>query len=88
MSEVHRDERRGHFVLALSPTSHHKREVVACDLGSSLHLTTYGAHLSPDEARTLAGALVWWADRKHEATDDLERVVEMNDLLDLIEAQA
>lgn len=61
---VRRDERRGHFVLDLVPDGAIEREVVAVDLGPVLHVRTSGAHLTPDEARELADALTWWAERK------------------------
>ena len=84
MAVVHRDETRGHFVLELVDTRH-KREVIAVDLGPTLHLTTSGAHLTPDEARALADALTWWADRKHGGAEDLGRVIDVNDLFELID---
>lgn len=63
---IHLDERRGHFVQELAPTEHHGREVIAVDLGPVLHVNTSGAHLTPAEARDLASALTWWANRKDE----------------------
>lgn len=61
---VHLDEVRGHFVQRLEPNGQMRREVVAVDLGPVLHIHTSGAHLSPADARELAAALTWWADRK------------------------
>jgi hypothetical protein len=88
MTKVHQDETRGHFVLELDPHGNFAREVVGADLGSTIHITTRSAHLSADEARMLAEVLTWWADRKHDRPDDHERVVEINDLLDLLEESA
>lgn len=84
---VHRDERRGHFLMDLppSPDRHCRGEVVGADLGACLHLTSSGTWLSPDEVRLLIGALDWWVARQHSDTvDSTERVVELNDLFDLL----
>lgn len=63
---MHLDASRGHFVQELAPDGRINREVVAVDLGPVLHVNTSGAHLTPAEARELASALAWWADRKDE----------------------
>jgi hypothetical protein len=86
MSALHRDETRGHFVYEMPQFDPVIRsEVIAVDLGPTLHLQVTAAHLTPDDARELAAALTWWADRKRRPEgDDEERLIEACDLLDLI----
>jgi hypothetical protein len=90
--EVHRDKRRGHFVMDLGEVQGAGRvrgEIVACDLGSCLALTASAAYLTPGAARAMAVELTAWADRKHSAEmNDDGRLAEVADLLDLIEVEA
>lgn len=94
MAEVHKDERRGHFVMVLPHRAGHDTgrgsEAVGCDLGSTLHLTTSGVHMTPEEALELAGALTWWANRKRtsEAITRLEVAGEPYDLLTILHEEA
>lgn len=82
------DEKRGHFFMQLPHRTGHdtgRNEVIGADLGPTLHLTTHGAHLTPDEARDLASALTWWADRPRREPADLKQATdEAHDLLDLL----
>lgn len=67
------DERRGHLVLDLPHRAGHHSSatspsVVGCDMGGHLlNITASGAYLDPDDARELADALHWWADRQESA---------------------
>lgn len=94
MGELHKDERRGHFVLVLPHRAGHDTgrgsEAVGVDLGPSLHLTTSGAHMTPDEALELASALTWWANRKRGGGEitRLEVAGEPYDLLTILDEAA
>lgn len=95
MGELHKDERRGHFVLVLPHRAGHDNgrgdsEVVGCELGPTLNLTTSGAHMTPNEALELAGALTWWANRKRTggAIARLEVASEPYDLLTILDEEA
>lgn len=63
------DERRGHLVLDLPHRAGHAGAshigVVGTDMGGGLlNVTASGAYLDADDARELAEALHWWADRQ------------------------
>jgi hypothetical protein len=80
---VHRDQKRGHFVLDADGY-----DLTGVDLGGVLHLSGKGrVHLTPDDARALADALTWWADRHHDAPREYDNAVadELNDLFDLLD---
>lgn len=80
---AHRDETRGHFVI-----EHAEGHIIGADLGSRLHLSTYGrTHIDPATARELAAALTWWADREHADGDDDDQMAGIEDLLTLLERE-
>lgn len=66
MSESTFDQRRGHFVVETE-----RGRVVGADLGPILWLDL-DPEVTRDEARSLAAALTWWADRESSADATLE----------------
>ena len=84
---LHLDETRGHFVLDLPEVARelgYKHDLIGADLGAVLHVDIT-SHLGPEDARELARALNWWADRKHptEAREVIDVLAEP-DLLDML----
>jgi len=73
---VHSDPDRGHIAI----TSGGEVVTTLCDMGPVLNVWTYRTtSLTPPDARTLAAALIAWADRNHCDTtrDDDEALTEL-----------
>lgn len=89
---VHYDDVRGHFRMDLANErpdclqggARSGGHVVGADLSGCLQLDCQGAWLDADEAREVAAALLWWADRQPLTERDVEDV----DLLGLLEEGA